>query len=405
MFERDRKYLLDGLKLWMCIQTGEVINMAMAYTPGLRRMEFDIIRKTRRLPASGKVLVQVGEAVTPSHIVARTAIPGDPQIINMCLKLDSEPEMVGRCLLKKEGEFIKKGETLAFKKGFLGSKFGQKTYTSEYNGTIEYVSDVSGQVIIRAPPVPVEVEAYVSGTIVEVIPQEGAIIECPCAFIQGIFGIGGETRGKLKMACDSPYTSLEASMIDDDCSGTVLVGGALVTGEALRKAVAVGVRGIIVGGIDNKDLSDFLGYEIGVAITGHETLGLTLIMIEGFGTMNLSEKTFQLFKKYEGRLVCINGATQIRAGVMRPEIIIPQDQGDDKQVQSQEQDSLTEGMVPGTPIRVIGDLYFGSFGHVVSLPVELHKVETGSFVRVLEAELDDGRRIIIPRANAEIIEE
>jgi len=32
-------------------------------------------------------------------------------------------------------------------------------------------------------------------------------------------------------------------------------------------------------------------------------------------------------------------------------------------------------------------------------------IETESEVRVLEAELDDGRRVVIPRANVEIIEE
>lgn len=389
----------------MLTLAGEMISMAMAYTPGLRRMEFDVVKKTRRLSSLGKVLVQVGDTVTSDHVVARSEIPGDPQMINMCEKIDTEPEMVRRSLLKKEGDKVKKGETLAFKKGFLGTKLGQKTYYSEYDGTIEYVSDVSGQVIIRAPPVPVEVEAYVSGKVVEIIPKEGAVIECPSVFIQGIFGIGGETHGVIKVACKSPEDPLEADMIDMECSGKVIVGGSLVSGDALHKAVEVGARGIIVGGIENKDLSDFLGYEIGVAITGHEKLGLTLIMIEGFGRMNMDKKTFELLRKYEGRRACINGATQIRAGVMRPEIIVPRDEYAAKKTHVKESKFLAEGMVPGTPIRVIGDLYFGALGHVVSLPVELYKVETGSLVRVLEAELEDGKRIIIPRANAEIIEE
>jgi hypothetical protein len=59
--------------------------------------------------------------------------------------------------------------------------------------------------------------------------------------------------------------------------------------------------------------------------------------------------------------------------------------------------------MPGTAIRIISEPYFGSLGHVSELPPELQLVETGSKVRVLTAELDDGRIVTVPRANVEII--
>ena len=68
-----------------------------------------------------------------------------------------------------------------------------------------------------------------------------------------------------------------------------------------------------------------MGYEIGVAITGDEEVGLTLIVTEGFGRMAMSMNTFKLLKSANGKNASINGATQIRAGVLRPEIIIPQE--------------------------------------------------------------------------------
>jgi len=40
----------------------------------------------------------------------------------------------------------------------------------------------------------------------------------------------------------------------------------------------------------------------------------------------------------------------------------------------------------------------------VALPEELTKVESETLVRVLEAEFEDGTRMIIPRANVEVIE-
>ncbi len=66
--------------------------------------------------------------------------------------------------------------------------------------------------------------------------------------------------------------------------------------------------------------------------------------------------------------------------------------------------AITEGMVPGTPIRVIREPYFGLLGEVVDLPPELQIIETGAHVRILRAKLADGRTVTIPRANVEIIE-
>jgi len=119
----------------------------------------------------------------------------------------------------------------------------------------------------------------------------------------------------------------------------------------------------------------------------------------------MSDKTFQLLTKSEGRLACINGATQIRAGVIRPEIIIPRDDVPASKVIDRREELLSKGMESGLPIRIIREPYFGALGHVANLPIELQIVETESKVRVLEAELDDGRKVIVPRANVELIEE
>jgi hypothetical protein len=116
--------------------------------------------------------------------------------------------------------------------------------------------------------------------------------------------------------------------------------------------------------------------------------------------MIMSNATFNLLKSFEGEIVAINGATQIRAGVLRPEIIIPHEE-----IFDTKSDELSGGMTSGTLVRIIREPHFGAIGEVVSLPVELQRVESGSKVRVLIVELDDGSQVTIPRANVEIIEE
>lgn len=379
---------------------GEVFKGAYAYTPGLKVKGITVVLKERKLPLPGDVLVEVGDQVSYDTVIAKAMVPGDAYIFKVSQKLGVAPEIVPYYMIKKEGDLVQKDEPIAHYRAFFG--LIDRLARSPLEGTVESISNVTGRVMIRGPSIEVVVRAYISGRVIKVFPREGALIETNGTFIQGIFGIGGETHGLVKVLVESLDGPLTADVITTDNKGQILVGGSLVTLEALRKAAEVGAAGIVVGGIRHKDLKEFMGQEIGIAITGQEDVGLTLILTEGFGKMAMSRRTFSLLKDFEGHLASINGATQIRAGVIRPEIIIPH-----KEVskQSSRETELSGGMVPGTLVRIISEPYFGAIGRVVSLPVHLQEIETESQVRVMRVELEDGREVITPRANAEIIEE
>lgn len=372
--------------------------MAHAYTPGLKVTERTRIHKERRLPLPGETLVSVGARVSGEDVVARTALPGNVTTVNIAGLLGVPPEDVKSLMTKKVGEAIKAREMLAQSKGFMGLFKGK--VESPISGTLESVSAITGQAILREPAQPVEVTAYLDGTVTQIIPKEGVVIESEASFIQGIFGIGGETRGELLTVVSGPDEVLTANHIKPEHKGKILIGGSLVQEDAMAAAVAREARGIVVGGVEDATLKKFLGYDIGVAITGSEKCGVTLVVTEGFGKMRMADRTFNLLKSLNGRVAAINGATQIRAGVIRPEVIVPQPDGGGEM-----RASLTEGGLKiGTPIRIIREPHFGALGKVSALPVALQTIETESEVRVLEVELEDKTRVIMPRANVEIIE-
>ena len=370
---------------------------AHAYTPGLKIKKFVSLRKIRELPIPGKVHVKEGDIVDYDTIVAEMEMLGEPHMVKVNLLLRVDAKDVGKQMLKEVGDEVKKGEVIAQYIALFG--LIKRYVMSPIDGILESVG-ASGWVTIRAPPVFVNLKAYIPGKVVEVIQEKGVVIETNATFIQGIFGIGGETHGTLRILVDAPEDVLTAEMITSKEKGSVIVGGSYITLEAIRKAVEEGVAGIVVGGFDGDDLTKFLGYEMGIAITGEEEIGLTLVITEGFGRINISPHTFDLLKQFDGREACINGETQIRAGVIRPEIIIPHGESKYKSVDEE----LSSGMKPGTPIRIIRHPYFGLLGKVSSLPVELMVTEAESKMRVLEVELDNGRIVIVPRANVEIID-
>jgi transcription antitermination factor NusG len=143
-----------------------------------------------------------------------------------------------------------------------------------------------------------------------------------------------------------------------------------------------------------------------VAITGTERVGFTLVITEGFGTIPMAAKTFKLLQAHAGQKASISGATQIRAGVIRPEIIIARTgpAGVSPAVTREGEEPGPTGLKIGDHVRIIRDPLFGRLGQVVALHPELTKIETESEVRVLEVQFADKAMATIPRANVEIIE-
>ncbi|MGC8832980.1 MAG: hypothetical protein ACP5R4_02915, partial [Armatimonadota bacterium] len=94
--------------------------MATAYTPGLRVSPFTTIRKTRRLPLKGTVLVREGEHVEPDTVVARTELPGVMQTVKVAAQMGVEPGDVEKLLKVKVGDRVEKDQILAESRSFFG---------------------------------------------------------------------------------------------------------------------------------------------------------------------------------------------------------------------------------------------------------------------------------------------
>jgi hypothetical protein len=375
--------------------------MGTAYTPGLTVSANTVILKTRRLPIKGEVLVREGEVVQPDTVVARALLPGILQPVRVAQMLGIEPKQIHSVLRVKEGDTVEKDQVIAETKGFLG--LFRAIAKSPVPGTVELISDVTGHVGVRQPPTVIDVNAYVQGRVVKILPQEGAVVETQGALIQGIFGVGGERRGTLRVLVSRPDEMLTAQHIPNDVAGQILVGGAAVEADAITRAAERGAVGIVAGGIRDTDLIRYLGRDIGVAITGSEDIPLSIILTEGFGAIQMATRTFRLLKSLEGRTASINGATQIRAGVIRPEIIVPLE--DPSHLPESPPAREAQTLDIGSAVRIIREPYFGRLGTVVELPPELMEIESGTHARVLKAKLDDGTVAVVPRANVEIIVE
>jgi len=296
------------------------------------------------------------------------------------------------------GTAVAAGETIATAKSLFGM-LHQKAQ-APVAGTLESVSTVTGQLILREPPIPVEVRAYVRGVVAQVLVDEGVVIETEAAFLQGIFGVGGETWGDIALATAAPGEPLTPEHVRAEHRGKVVVGGSHVSYDALMRAREVGAAAVVAGGFDDNDLRRLLGKDLGVAITGSEELGITLVLTEGFGHIPMADRAWKLLADHAGERASVSGATQIRAGVMRPELLIA---GAPRRSGAAEVAGAM-GLEIGCALRVIREPHFGRIGRVVELPPELQLLDSEASVRVLVVEFaDGGERAMVPRANVELI--
>ncbi|HLU67694.1 MAG TPA: hypothetical protein VKZ63_15530, partial [Kofleriaceae bacterium] len=242
--------------------------MGDAYTPGLTVTGRTTVRKTRRLPLTGTVLVERGAKVKATEVVARTELPGKVTMVNFANVLGVLPDEIESTLQVQPGSEIRKGQVIAEHRSFFG--LFRTTIESPIDGTFESVSKVTGQAVLRERPNPVEVKAYIDGTVVEVIPDEGVVVETEAALVQGIFGLAGEVHAPLALVASTPDAVLDAGDLEPAHAGKIVIGGGQATLAALRRAIELGVSAVVVGGFAYQDVRELLGYDVGVAVTGTE---------------------------------------------------------------------------------------------------------------------------------------
>ncbi|MEQ1846787.1 MAG: hypothetical protein ABL983_14570, partial [Nitrospira sp.] len=135
--------------------------MAHSYTPGLTVTDQTVIHRRRMLPLPGTVVVTVGDLVRSDQVVARAELPGKVFPVNLANQLSVAPGEIKDYLIKKEGDVVEKEDILAENKPLI--KWFKTEIRSPVAGTIESVSSITGQVLLREPPRVLQLLAYANG--------------------------------------------------------------------------------------------------------------------------------------------------------------------------------------------------------------------------------------------------
>lgn len=326
--------------------------------------------KLRRLPIPGRVLVKLGAMVAATDAVAVALLPGPLLAVSAAALLGCEPAEACRRLSVAEGDTVAAGDLLGRGPGIWG--LWPREVRAPAAGVVERISPATGQLTLRGASRPLEVLAHVPGVIAAVEPAQGADIACRAAQVQGVYGVGGEARGPLaaEPAPGVVWVLPEAGVAD------------------LQRASAAGVAAVVAGGAPHTAV---------LALAARPSAPV-LVLTEGFGALPMAEPAWRILTAHLGREASVDGTTQIRAGVVRPEVVVPLP-GLPRRAGSP---GPPPGLRPGVRVRIVRDPWFGARGRVLQLPAEPRAVESEAVVPVLVLALDGGGSAVVPRANVEV---
>lgn len=328
------------------------------------------------------------------HIYIREPIPvgsGEPLVLDVPTQLGVRPMLVGDCLRVIPGSAVVPDQVIALK------RVGRQTLMVQSSAYGKVTSIVDGIITIKPLHVRTELAAYLSGRVVDVLPGQGAVVRAFAYLVQGQYGIGGETGGRLLVAGRSDSV-LTVDAITSDWKDKVVVLGATCSLETMQAAASAGAKALVMAHLPLRTLLQFTGNTGTVGLTGDEDVPLTVVLTEGFAPAPISQRFYSTLQALDGRYAGVNGTTHIRAGVIRPEVIICEPQwpaGDAVPEEVQAEVGI------GGVVRITREPYAGETGVVIALPDRRQVIATGSEVRVAQVQLS-GHTVQVPVSNLEV---
>jgi len=147
-------------------------------------------------------------------------------------------------------------------------------------------------------------EAPFGGIVRDVQPGTGLTLRTPARGLLGLDVLAGPSTGHLHVLAGRDG-HVRASQIDVGAAGAILVVGSHVDAEAITRARAVGVRGIVVAGLGVKERREVVASEQRSQAGAHGLPPFAILVLEGAIGRPIASPFMAVLEVLEGRMVAI----------------------------------------------------------------------------------------------------
>jgi hypothetical protein len=269
-----------------------------------------LIRRSRLLSGEGQVTVRAGEVVEPDQIVVRGPILGEPVVVGLADELGVDALEVDRYLQRRPGEELTEDSILATRSGPLG--FRPRVVRAPVAGLFrDYIRESGELVLLPTSKAEEVVSAVFPGTVVDIVPRRGVVVESTALRAEGLVGCGDVAPGTLAVLGDGPDYLLRPENLNTDSAGKVLLVGR-INAEAAGAAKRAGVVGVVAGSCRTDEWERISQRDGGPGV----------VILEGLGGDGLSRFSWNGLKPYDGRTVILDGSPASPEADW-PELVIP----------------------------------------------------------------------------------
>jgi len=337
------------------------------------------IVRERLLPILGTVLVRLNQKVSPNDVIAEANWAREHVLLDVARALGVNPNTADRLIKCKADDRLPAGAEIAVGKGFFAHNV-----VVPREGRVVVVG--GGQVLMEVGESKVELRAGISGTVTEVIPNRGAVIQTAGALVQGVWGNGRIDSGLLVNLAEKPDGVLTADRLDVSMRGSIILAGMVKDAEPLKAAAELPVRGLILSSLYPS------------LIPQAREMRYPIIVTDGFGPMPMNSVAYKLLSTNAKREVTVNAEAYDRYSGVRPEIIIPLPASLDLSVPNE-----VETFAPGLQVRMRRPPALGMIGSIIAVKPGLTMLPSGLRAPAAEVKLENGETVVAPLVNLEVV--
>lgn len=337
------------------------------------------IRRTRKLPFPGQVLVNKGEKVSPEAVIAQGTLPGGVMVLDVAQGLRLPTDEIKSCLTRQIGEGVQEGDVIARCEGAF-----PRLVRAPLAGQL--VECHQGNVVLTTEVMTTSIKAGMPGEVEKIIPEFGAVITTWGCLVQGVWGNNKVGSGVLHVLESSTERPLQLSDLEIVESGQVIVTGLCPNQEVLSGLVSKGISGLIVNFCQP------------ALIPSLEKTVVPVLILQGF-VENLPDTfTMAMFNAHEGKIATIDAHQGDEFYEFCPEVIIPQDKGD-----YVEDAPLRGNLAIGQEVRILSGAAAGQTGIVTKLLDAQQTFPSGLTDDAASVYLENEQEVLVPCKNLVIL--